>query len=175
MSVNDLKIIKNPGYARKYGSEDWTTAGVDKNQAFVVGEPVKLGGTGTNFVILLVSTDPVVNVNTEFVGIVGGADTSTNTADGFVEVTTILPMQTVIRGKAQDASNISTAAELLALRYDWVAFERAGGSETAITINENSDAVTNGLQIIDGDIVKGTLDIIVSGKATSAAPHGGGA
>ncbi|HEB13735.1 MAG TPA: hypothetical protein ENI13_02010 [candidate division CPR3 bacterium] len=172
MSINDLKIIKNPGYARQYGSEDWDTAGAEKSQAFVIGEPVKMGGTGTNFVILLVSGDPLNGTDVEFVGITSGADSSTSSADGFVSVTLILPMETVIRGKAQTASNVNTAAKILALRYDWVFFERASNAESAITVDEDqgdSGLGANGIQILTGDPVAGTLDIIVSGRSTSAA------
>ncbi len=169
MTVNDLKIIKEPGYTRVYRAEDTTAS--DLSLSMKPGEMVKIGGTGSNFVTLCVSGDPIAaGVTGEVVGIVRKESTETTTVDGTVEVTLIYPMSTVIRGKAQNATNINTTVKLNALLYDWVLLDVVtGGGAMTIHENETSDRDVNGLNIIGGDIVAGTLDVIVSARVTAAA------
>ncbi len=171
MTVNDLKIIKNSGYTRTYDVDDRNTSGL--SVTIKPGEAVKIGGAGSNFLTLLVSGEPVATsgLYREMVGIVRKESTEVAATDGTCEVTLIYPMSTVIRGKAHTVGNISTAAELLALRYDWVLFDIVtGGGAQTINENEGDDPDINGLCIIDGDIVAGTLDVIVSARVTAAAP-----
>ena len=168
MATNDFKIIKCPGYTRIYRAEDRNTSGL--TATLKAGEAVKLGGTSTNFVTLLISGDPLVDTDVEFVGIVRKTSSETATADGEVEVTTIIPGQTVIRGYAKTAANIDTTSELNALLYKRVFLEVETAKGDATKIDEDqATASTNGLQIIDGNTVDGTLDVIVSGRCTFVA------
>lgn len=162
---NDIKIIKNPGEARRYNAEDRTTS--SQTATMKPGEPVKGAGTGRNFVYLLADGDPEVGTDI-FIGIVAEESTETSTADGTVLVHTLLP-NTMLRGKATTAANINTAAKLLALKGDYVAFDLAAGVFT-IDEDEGDDPNVHGLCIIDGDIVKGTLDVIPQLNATEHAP-----
>ncbi len=168
MSLNDLKVIKHPGYTRVYKAEDTDTS--DLSVSMKPGEPAKIGGTGSNFVTLLISGDPVALAN-EVVGIVRKESTETATADGEVDITLILPVKTVVRGRAQSAGNIDTANKIAALQYDWVTFDIvAGGGAVTINENEGSDRDVHGLCMIDFDVLEGTIDVIFSARVTQAAP-----
>ncbi len=174
MSANDFKIVKHPGYTRVYKTQDRDTS--LRSATIKAGEFVKIFEAGSNFVSLLLSGEPTA-INTEVVGITRSISTETATADGEVGVSLIYPMETVVRGKAQDSSNMNTTAELAALLYDWVTLEVAASIGTATTINENegSDRDVHGLCIVTGNIIDGTLDIIVSARVTQAAPTSTGA
>lgn len=74
-----------------------------------------------------------------------------------------------LRGKAETAANIDTDAELLAIILDLVLIDYNAtggvGSTPLYTIKDSASANTSGLQIIDGNIAKGTLDVIVDPRA----------
>lgn len=170
MAVNDIKVLKHGGPIREYRTEDRSVSGL--SATIKPGEPVKVGGTGNNFVTLLADGDPAAGTD-EFVGIAfeesDEGDTAAGTSHGNVRVCTIIPVETVLRGDANTSTNMDTAAELNGIIGDWVTFNY---DSTNFTINEDetSDPNVHGLKIIDGDINDGTLDVIVSGQATEAAP-----
>lgn len=74
-----------------------------------------------------------------------------------------------IRGKGKVAANIDTAAELLAIIGDYVLIDYAAtGSPSSgplYTINDTASADTSGLEIVEGNIQRGTLDVTVIGVA----------
>lgn len=163
---NDIKVIKNEGGTLVYNAEDRSTSGLTATMK--AGEPVKVGGTGTNFVTLIATGDPEVGTD-EFIGIVRKESTETSAADGKVEVTVMVPMRTMLRGSANDYTKMNTAALLLGLQLDWITFDY---DDTNFTIDENegTDPNAHGLQIINGDIAKYTVDVIVHAGACSAGP-----
>jgi len=172
MSANDIEVLKHPGSTLKLYAEDRTTSGLPATM--LPGEPVKVASSGANYVTLISTGDPEVGTD-EFVGIVRKESTETASADGRVEVTTIVPGKTVLRGKATTSSNINTAAKLYGVMHDWVCFDAAWTSSArgSFTIDEDegSDPDVHGLNIIDGDIIKGTLDVLVHTMAQMAGPY----
>jgi len=164
-----FRAVKDPGATITMLAEDRTTSSVTAQMS--VGEPVKKGGTGSNFATPLATGDPEVGTD-EMVGIVRKQSTETSTADGVVEVVTLLPYQTVLRAKATTAANINTVAKINALVGDWVGGEVTAltGTNGDFTINEDEgdDPNVHAFKILDGDSVKGTLDFIVHSHATSA-------
>lgn len=168
--LNDLQVIKHPGPTREFQSEDRTTAST-MLATLKAGEPVKMGGTGTNFVLLCSSGDPEVGTD-EFVGIVRKESTETSTADGNVEVITMIPVLTVIRGKAHTSGNM-TDSNLIGYLGDWVTFEWTSDFDDHVFINEDesSDPNVHGLKIVAGDTDLNTLDVIVHAMACDAAPY----
>lgn len=171
MTTGDIKVIKYGGGTEVYNAEDRDASSVTVTMK--PGEPVKMAGTGTNFVQPLSTGDPEVSTD-RFVGIVARESTETATADSTVEVTRIIGGATILRGQATTTSNISTAAQLLALQGDWVTFDNTGSSGTngIFTINEDegSDPNVHGLLIMVGDIEKGSLDVLVHANATDSSP-----
>lgn len=170
MAINDIKVVKNPGSTQTLDVDDRTTSSQTTN--LLPGEPVKLS---TNYVIAVATGDPEVGTD-ELVGVVRKQSTETSTVDGKVEVISLLPVATVLRGKATTSTNVNTAAKLLGLMGDWIAFDVTGagtnGSTGVFTIDEDegSDPNVQGLKVIGGDFVKGTLDVIVHANASQAAP-----
>ncbi len=80
-----------------------------------------------------------------------------------------VPQLGVIRGRAETAANIDTAAELLAIIQDYslIDYNATGGTDGGelYTIKDAASADTSGLEIVDGDTAKGTLDVIVDNRA----------
>lgn len=166
MAENDLQVVKHPGPRRKYRAEDRTTS--SQSATMKPGEPVKVGGTGNNFAALIASGDPEAGTD-EFIGVVAKESDETSSADGHVEVTTVIPVITVIRGKATTTTNVDTESELNAILGDWVTFSY---DDTNFTIyaKEGSDPDVHGLKIVDGDINNYTVDVIAHGSACEASP-----
>ena len=160
MAAGDIRVLKRDYGVELFGAEDRTTSSVTTN--LLVGEPVKLGGTGTNFVTPLATGDPE-NGTDMFIGIVSEQSTETSTADGFVKVKVCGP-GTVIHGRATTAANMNTAALLLGIRHDFVSMDVTGagtnGPTGVFTIDEDegTDPNVHGFMIITGDIEKGTLE-----------------
>jgi hypothetical protein len=157
MSVNDIQVIKDAGPVRKIFVASGAVASIS------AGEPIK---KSTNAAILCATGDPEVGTD-EMLGIASASSTETAAADGNVTYWSLLPGQTTLRGKATTAANVDTAAELAGLIGDWVAFDLTGAVFT-IDEDETDDPNVHGLKIIDGDIVRGTLDVLVHSMATEA-------
>ena len=132
--------------------------------AILAGEPVKIGGTGNNYVIPLATGDPEIAVD-RMIGIAQGPSNETATADGVVQVYMIHPNVTVMRAKATTPANIDTDAELLAILNDTVTFDLTGSTYT-IDEDEGDDPNVHGLAIVDGNIATGTLDVILKNGAS---------
>lgn len=74
-----------------------------------------------------------------------------------------------IRGRAETVASVDTTSELIGVTGDVVLidYNATGGTDGGelYTIKEVASADTSGLEIIDGDILKGTLDVLVDGRA----------
>lgn len=140
--------------------DDRTTS--SQTETIKPGEPVVQDNA--NYVEIAPDGDPI-NTDGAFVGIAHNESTETSSAEGWVDVEMVVPMVTVLRGKATTASNINSAANLLGIIGDAITFDN---TSNVITIDENEgdDPNVHGLVVIDGDINKGTLDVVVKPLAT---------
>ena len=156
---NDVKVVKGGGPTVKFLSDASATA---INQ----GEPVKLV---TKYAGLLADGDPEVGTDL-MLGVTHKASTHTSTVDGVVEVTTLLPMRTVLRWNATATTTVNTQALIDAMLNDW---KTCGLSGTTFTIDEaeSDDSAVHGFGIIGGDPKEYTLDVFVQALVTFAAPN----
>lgn len=114
---------------------------------------------------------PVVGAD-RFGGVI--LDNAQVNASGIVYAQTVraampIPNITRIRGRAETVASIDTDAELILLLGDYTLFDyNATGSVTGgplYTIKQTASADTSGLEIVDGNISKGTLDVTVDFRA----------
>jgi len=157
MATGDVKIReKGSGRVEVFRTEAAATA-------INPGEPVKVGGTGSNYVVPLATGDPEIGTDI-FVGIAQKASTQTASADGTVEVF-VPAVDTVLECAAETAGNVDTDAKLLAIENDCVTFDLASSTYT-IDENEGDDDNVHGLRILGGDIDKGRLYVAVKNEVT---------
>lgn len=155
MAKRDIQVRHSAYGTRQFDTEANIKLGVE------VGDAVKLAGTGTNYADLILDGDPEAGTDI-FLGITKSASSNTATADGKVEVEIVGP-GTCLSGRMTTPANANTAALLLAIMGDFVAFDRSAATAVGVlTIDENegSDPNVHGLFIVDGDIVKGTLEVL---------------
>lgn len=144
---------------------------------YEVGEPchrtdttLSSGAASTNVWTLAAADTPVIGTH-----MFGGIFTSncqpfnTGTVVAHTAMTTNpVPWVGRLRGKAEVPGSIDTAAELLGVINDAVLidYNATGGTDGGelYTIKETASADTSGLTIVEGDIVKGTLDVVVDGR-----------
>jgi hypothetical protein len=164
MAKADFEVVKIPGGVRNYKVDERDTTTL--TQALQPGEIVK---RSTYYVTLVDSGDPEIATD-EIVGVVSEASTETATADGTVDVVTLFPGQTVIRGKPVTSANIDTEAELLTYTNNQVDLDWTSGYTSNLRIDEDQTNDPNrlGIRIIAGDTDKLTLDVIVHINATEA-------
>lgn len=166
MAKHDLRTVGISGGARPFRVAASATR-------FYAGEPINFAGTYTsgvasvNTVVVLTDGKPVIGTD-NFVGI-AAKDASVNSSATVIahttQVTVPIPEVTLIRGKAKTASNIATDAALLGVFYDVVLFDLT----TAVyTIDETGAADTSGLRVVNGNVSKGTLDVVVDTRAMRA-------
>lgn len=163
MAKADLSIIGFSAGARQFRVAAAATA-------INAGEPIGWEGTITagvasvNTVVVLTTGKPVIATDS-FIGIASQATTlvaGAVTAQKFL-VDQVVPNITTIRGYAKTAANIITDAELLGVLFDVTTFDLTAGK---YTINETSSGSnTDALQILNGDTIKGTLDVTVDARA----------
>lgn len=161
MSANDVRISKvslNSVTTRTYRVEAGAAGSID------VGEPVKIGGTGNNYVALIATGDPEIATD-RMVGVAARLSTDTAAADGTVDVWCVTPNITVMTAAATTPANIDTDAELLAILNDSVTFDVTAGVFT-IDEDEGDDPDVHGLMIVGGDINNGTLDFVLKDGAS---------
>ncbi len=161
MSVNDLRVIGVSGGARNYR----VAAGATR---FFIGEPMmrtptySSGASNVNTVVVLTDSKPTVATD-DFVGVSGKSATGTGTLVAHTtQVIVPIPYVTRIRGNMKTKSNVTTDAALVLILNDLVQFGLATG---AYTIIETATTNAAGLQIVNGDPIKGTLDVIVDARA----------
>lgn len=74
-----------------------------------------------------------------------------------------------IRGKGETAASIDTESEILGLIQDLtlIDYNATGGTDGGelYTIKVAASADTHGLEIVDGNVAKGTLDVVVDPRA----------
>lgn len=161
MSKGDVTIVAGAiGNVVEFDVDDRTTS--SQTETIKAGEPVVQDNS--NFVEIVPDGDPI-NTDGAFVGVAHNESDETSSADGVVEVEIVVPYVTVMRAKATTAANVNTATKLKGLRFDAVAFDN---DSNVITIDEDEtdDPNVHGLVIVDGDIDKGTLDVVVKPLAT---------
>lgn len=153
----DVRVISGGGPVRTYRVEAGAAASITP------GKPVKVGGTGNNYVVLLATGDPEIGTD-QMVGVAVSTSTDTASADGTVDVQMVIPNKTVLRSDVTTPANIDTDAELLAVLNDHVTYDL---TSTTFTVDEDEgdDPNVHGLTIIDGDISKGTVDYMVADAA----------
>lgn len=164
MAKNDLRAIGLNGGARTYRVAASATR-------YYAGEPMNFLGAYTsgvssvNTVVVLTDGKPVIGTDA-FVGIAAKDAPGTGTLVAHkTQVIVPIPQVTLIRGKAKTAANIDTDSELLGVLWDLVLFDLT----TAVyTIDETGAADTSGLTVVNGDIAKQTLDVIVDARAMRA-------
>lgn len=138
-----------------------------------VGEPIEFNGTYTsgvasaNTVVQAADATPVIATD-NFVGILQ-KDFEVNSSGTVTAHKTLITVPiahaTRLRAKALTASLLDTDSELLGLLWDLVLFNLASGT---FTIDQTAAADTSGLIIRNGNIVKGTLDVVVDARAMRA-------
>lgn len=129
------------------------------------------GVSNLDVYILAASDTPVIGTD-KFGGVAnkGSQPFSTGTVVASeISLARPVPQVGILRGKAETAANIDTAAELLAILQnvvliDYSATGASDGGEL-YTIKDVASADTSGLEIVDGNISKGTLDVIVDNRA----------
>lgn len=131
--------------------------------AILAGEPVKIGGTGTNYVVPIADAEPTTTVL--MMGIAASSSTHTASVGGTVEVILATP-EIVWEAKAKTASTVDTDAKILALLNDVVPFDLTTGS---FTVDVAAAAATNGLRILGGDPSRGVVyfNILTQGSQIS--------
>lgn len=164
MAQADVEVLSGGLGTLDMRAEDRTTSTIAAT--LKEGEVVKRGGTGGNFATLLLTGDPEIGTDI-FLGVVSRESTELSAEDGRVDVEMVM-LGTRLRAKATTATNIDTQAELDDILLDFVTFDGPAAVNTATfnyTINENEgdDPNVHGLVIVGGNIVKGTLDVYVSG------------
>lgn len=146
------------------------------------GEPIYADGTTlTNGVVSantyeLMDADGVV-LGTDTFGGVAMKGSKTNTAGTNVAQTIIaacpVPNLGRLRGKAESAAAIDTAAELLGVIGDVVLIDYAatGGADGGelFTIKSVASADTSAFTIVEGDTFKGTLDVVIDPRGYRTA------
>jgi len=159
MAQGDIEIINDSGFGvKEFVVDDRTTSG--QSATFKPGEVVK---RDVNYVKLIDTGDVAIGSDV-LAGLVTKTSTETSSADGVVDVDVFGP-GTMIRGKATTTTNVDTAAEILAIKLNYIYFDNDG---TNITIDENDTSDPNKacLCVIDGDYEKYTLDCLVHINAT---------
>ena len=174
MALGDVSIVGGAGVTPviPFHAEDRDTSTLTVTMK--PGEPVKRRATDADAVEFIITGEPTYSTTaSSFVGIVAKESTETATADGTVDVEVVVPYITRLRAKATSAANINTAAKLRAfsqnaVKFDGISAITGNPATTAYTIDEDDTDDQNdaGLVIVDGDIVRGTLDVYVKPLAT---------
>lgn len=161
MTKHDIRVVGTSGGARPYRVAASATR-------FYAGEPAmrspsySSGASNVNTVIVLTDAKPTVATD-DFVGIFAKDATGTGTLVAHTtQVIVPIPYVTLIRGRMKTASNVTTDAALILILNDITQFDL---TSAAYTIDETATANASGLQIVNGNVSKGTLDCIVDARA----------
>lgn len=159
--IGDVTIVSGAlGNVLTFPVDDRTTS--SQTETIKAGNPVTQDNA--SYVEIVVNGGPV-NSTGLMVGIAHNESTETSTVEGEVDVEIVVPFVTIMRARATTATNIDTAAELLTVKFDAVAFDN---TSNVITIDEDEgdDPNEHGLVIVGGDINKGTLDFYLKPLAS---------
>lgn len=157
MAKRDIQVRHSQYGTREFDTEANVKLGIE------AGDAVKLTGTGTNFADLILDGDPEGGTDI-FLGITKNAASNTAAANGKVLVELVGP-GSCLSGRMTTPANADTAAELLGIMGDYVCFDRSAATAAGVlTIDEDegTDPNVHGLFIVDGDITKGTLEVLVA-------------
>lgn len=166
---NDLQVI---GFAQTMPRR--IAAGATR---YEVGEPLHSVATSTsgaasvNTYVLAAADTPVIGTH-RFGGIAMlmalPIPTGTLVAHK-VNAACPIPSLGKIRGKGEVYANIDTEAEILGIIGDYtlIDYNATGGTDGGelYTIKETVSADTSGLEIVDGNVAKGTLDVTIDARA----------
>ena len=155
------------------------TAGVTRHRVAAsatrtyVGEPLGVAASYTagavaaadNTVIQIADGGPLIATD-EFRGICS-QDFEVNSAGTviahYTEAISFIPYATKVRGKAKATANSDTQSELTGQLGDLVVFDL---TSSAYRIDaDNTGVAAGGLQIVDGNTTRGTLDCFVDARA----------
>lgn len=174
MARGDISVLGGAGLCPvvRFRSEDRDTS--TQIASMKAGEPVKRRATDLDAVELLLTAEPTYTTTaSSFVGICESDSTETATADGEVDVTIAVPYLARLRAKASTSTNIDTDAKLRALlmnavKLDGISALTGNTTTTPYTIDEDDvdDQNDAGLVIVDGDTVRGTVDVYVKPLST---------
>lgn len=158
-NLDDIAIVRGSGSNFRGRVEDRDTSSA--TATLKRGEVAKRNNT--NFALKVAAEDPEISTDI-LLGVVANESDETATAEGNVDLIQIIP-STILRGRATTATNMNTQALLDAFRYEYISFDVTSG---AITIDEDEgdDPNVNGLCVLDGDIVAGTLEVAVHVNVT---------
>lgn len=145
---------------------------------FYAGEPLhsvatySSGAASVNNFVAAAAATPVIGTH-RFGGVAIREAQPVTAGSTVVAHTTLascpIPNLGRIRGVGKTFANIDTAAELLAIIGDLVLIDYAAtGSPTGgplYTIQDTASANTSGLELVEGNIARGTLDVTVHGSA----------
>lgn len=130
------------------------------------GEPLAVGGTGTNYVAVLADAKPITS-DASFAGIATSLSTQTASADGVVDV--LLPVAGVVYScKAKTASTFDTDAEILAVLFDNVYLDLTAGVYTVDVANASAGG-TGAFRIVGGDPNTSTVYFVTKSAGTFLA------
>jgi hypothetical protein len=130
------------------------------------GEPLAVGGTGTNYVAVLADAKPITS-DASFAGVAATLSNQTASADGVVDV--LLPVAGVVYAcKAQTASTFDTDAEILAVLFDNVYLNLAAGVYTVDIANASAGG-TGAFRIVGGDPTTATVYFVTKSAGTFLA------
>lgn len=143
---------------------------------FYAGEPIhsvatsSSGAANVNTCVVAAADTPVIGTH-RFKG-VAVKNAEVNSAGTVIAHTGIaampIPSITRIRGKAETTASIDTAAELLGVIGDYSLIDyNSTGSASSGPLYEIKDAAadTSGLEIVEGNVARTTLDVIVDARA----------
>lgn len=169
MARADLRVIGPAAVFGRYLAASQT--------AVVAGEPLHStgvrtsGASNSNVYVLAAADTPVVGTH-QFGGV--ALKDSENAAAGTTlaqNLATANPVPEVgrIRGKAETAANVDTAAELVAILQDSVLIDYnatgAADGGQLYTIKDTASADSSGLQIVGGNTALSELEVTVSSLA----------
>ena len=174
MAANDIKMLNEHLYGTTSIQVEGRTASTHA-ATIKPGEPVERGVTGAvsgaataNYAVLALTGSPAVATNL-FLGICKEESTEIAGTDGY-GVFYLVGLGSRLKGNASTPANINTKTKLNDLLLNNVAFDGIAAkadstTTTPYTIDENdaADANSAGLQLIQGDILAGTLEVRVVG------------
>lgn len=144
---------------------------------YEVGEPLhsvatlSSGVSSVNVYVLAAADTPVIGTH-RFGGIATKNPTPFGT--GTLVAHTMMsacpiPWLGRIRGKGEVAANVDTDSEILGIIGDvtLIDYNSTGGADGGelYTIKDVASADTSGLEIVEGNVAKGTLDVVVDGRS----------
>lgn len=130
------------------------------------GEPLAVGGTGTNYAAVLADAKPIIS-DASFIGIATTEGTQTASADGRVDV--LLPIPGMVYAcKAKTASTFDTDAEILAVLNDNVYLDLTSGVYTVDVANASAGG-TGAFRIVGGDAASATVYMVMHTSGTFIA------